>query len=113
VDAKLLRFMIEWLQFDECTSCQNQIVDAQKRYHCVNCGQLLCVDCSSHHLVLEKLGYFSPVCVCSYCYQFGKTANSSVFQDAAATESRSNQLVTESNYSNKFANLDRADSSTF
>lgn len=112
MDAKL-RFVIEWLQFDECTSCQNQIVDAQKPYHCVNCGQILCVDCSSHHLVLEKLGYFSPVCVCSYCYQFGKTANSSVFQDAAATESRSNPLVTESNYSNKFANLDRADSSTF
>lgn len=57
------------LQPDQCTTCQKELNLTEMKHHCRNCGQISCADCCNNHIVLEDLGYFSPVRVCGSCYE--------------------------------------------
>lgn len=54
---------------DQCTTCQKELNLTEMKHHCRNCGQISCADCCNNHIVLEDLGYFSPVRVCGSCYE--------------------------------------------
>ncbi|KAG0572031.1 hypothetical protein KC19_VG063500 [Ceratodon purpureus] len=55
---------------DQCTTCQKELNEVtEKKHHCRNCGQISCADCCNNLIVLEDLGYFSPVRVCGGCYE--------------------------------------------
>lgn len=61
------------LQPDQCTTCQKELNATEMKHHCRNCGQISCADCCNNHIVLEDLGYFSPVRVCGSCFESRQT----------------------------------------
>jgi hypothetical protein len=69
--VKLLHQGIEhdWIQGENCKSCDTKYHILRWKHHCRNCGNIVCDRCSFNRLKLVHFGFFEPVRVCNGCYQ--------------------------------------------
>ena len=51
-----------------CMRCSELFKLRNPRYHCRNCGHVVCNSCSSKTIPLPEVGYNDPVRVCDACH---------------------------------------------
>ncbi|KAI8076458.1 uncharacterized protein B0P05DRAFT_139570 [Gilbertella persicaria] len=58
-----------------CFECGAPFNLFKQKYHCRNCGSIVCSNCSDHRNTLKKFGYENPVRCCDTCEKLIKMQN--------------------------------------
>lgn len=54
----------------ECTNCEHEFDDYEKKHHCRSCGLGFCHSCASHYIPVPNRGWGeTPVRVCNSCFE--------------------------------------------
>jgi len=71
----------------KCMGCEATFWLGKRKHHCRSCGKIFCADCSENTITIPSEQLFSPVRVCSSCY------NSLSHQQHGIGKVSPNQLV--------------------
>jgi len=54
----------------ECTNCEHEFDEYEKKHHCRSCGRGFCHACAQHYILVPERGWGeSPVRVCDSCFE--------------------------------------------
>lgn len=53
----------------ECTSCEHEFDECEKKHHCRSCGRGFCHTCAQHYIPVPERGWEDAVRVCNNCFE--------------------------------------------